>query len=125
MTLNGKISPKGIRLLADFDPCKIKDGSVTLNIPDTQNIKLAAVYIDKKNNNHAATLLNPLKIQDINKKQGLFTIELDDKMKGINPITKQSTTLTKINSLVLYNSGEKPIQFKSGNTIALTAILTK
>ena len=46
-------------------------------------------------------------------------------MKGINPITKQSTTLTKINSLVLYNSVEKPIQFKSGNTIALTAILTK
>ena len=46
-------------------------------------------------------------------------------MKGINPITKQSTTLTKINSLVLYNSGDKPIQFKSGNAIALTAILTK
>jgi hypothetical protein len=60
--LTGKISPKGIRLLADFDPCKIEDGSVTLNIPNSQNIKLAAVYIDTKNNNHAATLLNPLKI---------------------------------------------------------------
>ncbi len=79
----------------------------------------------KKNNNQAATLLHPLKIQNINKKQGLFTIELDDKMKGINPIIKQSTTLTKINSLVLYNSVEKSIQFKSGYTIALTAILTK
>ena len=70
-------------------------------------------------------MLNPLKIQDISKNQGLFKIELNEKMKGINPITKQSTTLTKINSLILYNSGDKPIQFKSGNAIALTAILTK
>jgi hypothetical protein len=123
--LTGTISPNGIRLLADFDPCKIKDGSVTLNMPNTQNIKLAAVYIDKKGNNHAGTLINPSKIQDINKKQGLFTIGLDEKMKGINPITKQTNTLTKINALLLYNIGEKPIQFKSGNTVVLTAILTK
>jgi hypothetical protein len=123
--LTGTISPNGIRLLADFDPCKIKDGSVTLNMPNTQNIKLAVMYIDKKGNNHAGTLINPLKIQDINKKQGLFTIGLDEKMKGINPITKQTNTLTKINALLLYNIGEKPIQFKSGNTVVLTAILTK
>jgi hypothetical protein len=64
-------------------------------------------------------------MQDISKNQGLFTIELDEKMKGINPITKQPTTLTKINALIIYNIGEKPIQFKSGNTVALTAILTK
>ena len=123
--LTGTISPNGIRLLADFDPCKIKDGSVTLNMPNTQNIKLAVMYIDKKGNNHAGTLINPSKIQDINKKQGLFTIGLDEKMKGINPITKQTNTLTKINALLLYNIGEKPIQFKSGNTVVLTAILTK
>ena len=123
--LTGTISPNGIRLLADFDPCKIKDGSVTLNMPNTQNIKLAVMYIDKKGNNHAGTLINPAKIQDINKKQGLFTIGLDEKMKGINPITKQTNTLTKINALLLYNIGEKPIQFKSGNTVVLTAILTK
>ena len=51
-------------------------------MPNTQNIKLAAVYIDKKDNNHAGTLINPSKIQDINKKQGLFTIELDEKMRN-------------------------------------------
>ena len=33
--LKGKIGPHGIRLLADFDPCKISDGSVTFNIPNT------------------------------------------------------------------------------------------
>jgi len=123
--LTGTISPNGIRLLADFDPCKIKDGSVTLNMPNTQNIKLAVMYIDKKGNNHAGTLINPLKIQNISTKQGLFTIDLDEQMKGLNPVTGKSNILTKINGLALYNSGEKPIQFKSGNTVALTAALTK
>ena len=123
--LKGKINPKGIRLLADFDPCRIVDGGVTLNMPNNQNLKLAAVFIDKNGNNHAGTLVNPVKIQNINKNQGLYTIELDDTMKGINPVTGQTTTLTKINGLALYNNGDKPIQFKSGNIAALTAIFSK
>ena len=123
--LTGKISPKGIRLLADFDPCRIVDGGVTLNIPNNPNLKLAVVYIDKNGNNHAGTLINPVKIQTISKNQGLFTVELDDTMKGINPVTGQTTTLTKINGLALYNNGDKPIQFKSGNIAALTAVFTK
>jgi hypothetical protein len=31
--INWKLIRKGIRLLADFNPCKIKNGGVTLNIP--------------------------------------------------------------------------------------------
>jgi hypothetical protein len=123
--LTGKINLKGIRLLADFDPCRIIDGSVTLNIPDNPNLKLAAVFIDKNGNNHAGTLINPIKIQNINKNQALFTVELDDTMKGINSVTGKTTTLTKINGLALYNNGDKPINFKSGNIAALTAILDK
>jgi|GEM_PF-1781674 len=123
--LTEKISPKGIRLLADFDPCLIKDGSVTFNIPNTPNIKLAVIYIDKKNNNHEGTLINPVKIQNVQKNQGLFTIDLDKKMTGLNPVTGKSNTLTKINGLALFNIGENPIQFKSGNTVALTSIFTK
>lgn len=72
--LKGKINPKGIRLLADFDPCRIIDGSVTLNMPNNQNLKLAAVFIDKNGNNHAGTLLNPVKIQNINKNQGYIQL---------------------------------------------------
>ena len=123
--LTGKISPKGIRLLADFDPCKVKDGSLTFNMPNTQNIKLAVMYIDKIGNNHAGTLINPVKIQNINANQGLFTIDLDEQMTGLNPVTGKSNTLTKINGLALFNIGETPIQFKSGNTVALTTAFTK
>jgi hypothetical protein len=127
VTLTGKISPKEIRLLGDFLPCYIEDGSVTLNIPDTQNIKLAVLYIDENGDNYQSALINPIKIQNINNSQALFTIDLDPTMTGINPNTGQRNTLTNINGLALYNDGNSEIQFKSaGNNIAaLTATFTK
>jgi hypothetical protein len=112
-------------LLADFYPCKIVDGRITLNIPETPMIKLAIMYIDYNGNNHAGSLITPAKIQSIGKNQGLFVIELDKNMKGTNPITGQSITLTKINGLALYNNGDKPVVFEPGNIAALTATFTK
>jgi hypothetical protein len=123
--LSGIINPKGIRLIADFYPCKIVDGGVTLNIPENPAIKLAIMYIDYLGNNHAGALITPSKIQSIGENQGLYTIELDKNMKGINPITEKSTILKKINGLALYNNGDKPIVFKPGNIAALTATFTK
>jgi hypothetical protein len=123
--ITGKINPKAIRLLGDFDPCVIKEGSVTLNILNNPNIKLAVMYLDKNGNNHASALINLKKIQNINNNQGLFTIELDEQMQGINLLTKEPIIITKINGLALYNIGNKPINFKSGNTVAFTAIFTK
>ena len=43
VTLSGKINPKGIRLLADFYPCRVNDGSVTLNMPDTTKYKIGSI----------------------------------------------------------------------------------
>ena len=123
--LSGKINPKGIRLLADFYPCNIKDGGVTLNIPDTQNIKLAALIMDKTSSSNYGILINPIKIQKINSNQGLFTIQLDGEMTGKSQITGQSNTLTKINGLALYNGGANPINLNAGNMAALTATFSK
>jgi hypothetical protein len=125
VTLNGKINPKGIRLLADFDPCRISDGSVTLNMPNTGSIKLALLFIDNAGNNDAGVLVKPLKIQDLSTNQGLFSVELDGNMNGINPLSGQSTSISRINGLALYNDGDQPIQFNSGNIAALTATFTK
>jgi hypothetical protein len=58
--LSGKINPNGIRLLADFDPCRRSDGSVTLNRPNTESIKLALLFIDKSGNNHGGILVDPV-----------------------------------------------------------------
>ena len=96
-----------------------------MNIPNTESIKLALLFIDKSGNNHGGILVDPVKVQNINSNQALFTVELDEEMKGINPVTGTSTTLTKINGLALYNDGNNPVQFKSGNIAALTATFTK
>ncbi|HEX2406854.1 MAG TPA: hypothetical protein VHJ38_06560, partial [Nitrososphaeraceae archaeon] len=56
--------------------------------------------------------------------QGLFSVELDKKMKGQDPITGEITTLDKINGLALYNNGNQPIEFNDGSSVALTAAFT-
>ena len=94
-------------------------------MPDTRNIKLAVLHIDRTGNNNVGTLVNPIKIQDISTKQALYTIELDDVMTGINPLTGQKTTVTNINGLALYNVGNNAIQLESGNIAALTAKFTR
>jgi len=119
------LSPKGVRILADFDTCQIASGKITLKIPDNPNLKLAAIYIDKNGNNHEGTLLSPKKIQKMDKKQGLFVLELNEQMKGKNPITGKSNTLTKINGLALFNASDKAIKFKSGNVVEVIATFTK
>lgn len=85
----------------------------------------AVLYIDRIGNKYSGTLINPSKIQNINQNQGLFRIELDEQMKGLNLLTGKSNTLTKINGLASYNNWDKSIQFKFGNIAALTATFTK
>jgi len=125
VALNGIINPQGIRLLANFYPCTVENGGITMNIPDSPHLKLALIYIDNNIDNHAGTLLTPNKIQSIENNQGLFSIELDKKMEGIDPITGEITTLDKINGLALYNNGNEPLEFKVGNSVALTTTFTK
>src|SRR5215207_1995462 len=123
--LTGTLEPQGIRLLADLDPCLIKDGSITLNIPNTKEIKLAVMYLDKTGNNHKGALINPVQIQALSNNQGLFKLDLDQIMMGKDPKTGEITTLTKINGLALYNNGKSFIQFGASNSVALTAILAQ
>ena len=46
-------------------------------------------------------------------------------MTGIDPVTGKKTTLDEINGLALYNTAKQSLNFKSGNSLALTAVLTK
>ncbi|MGI0052508.1 MAG: hypothetical protein ACRD8K_12300, partial [Nitrososphaeraceae archaeon] len=125
VALNGIINPQGIRLLANFYPCTVENGGITMNIPDSPHLKLALIYIDNNIDNHAGTLITPNKIQSIENNQGLFSLELDKKMKGNDPFTGELTTLDKINGLALYNNGNEPLEFKVGNSVALTTTFIK
>ncbi len=125
IALNGIIDPKGIRLLANFYPCIIQNGGITMNIPESPHLNLAVIYIDNNIDNHAGTLISPSKIQSLDKTQGLFSVNLDKNMKGNDPITGELTTLEKINGLALYNNGNEPIELKEGSSVALTATFTR
>ncbi|HEX5979085.1 MAG TPA: hypothetical protein VFY68_17515, partial [Nitrososphaeraceae archaeon] len=120
--LTGALEPQGIRLLANLDPCMINDGSITLNYPYTQDIKVAVMHLDITGNNHKSALIDPGQIQTLTNNQGLFKLDLDQIMVGIDPKTGQITTVTDINGLALYNNGVNPIPFGPSNSAALTAI---
>jgi hypothetical protein len=123
--LNGKILPKGVIVLADFEPCELKDGRATLNIPDTPNLKFVILFIDKKGNDHEGAIVTKQKVQSLSKDNGLYVVNFDNKMTGIDPVTGKKITLDEINGLALYNTAKKSLNFKSGNSLALTAVLQK
>ncbi|MGZ5510804.1 MAG: hypothetical protein ACXWFC_10065, partial [Nitrososphaeraceae archaeon] len=123
--LKGKILPKGVIVLADFEPCELKDGRATLNIPGNPNLKFVVLFIDKKGNDHEGAIITKQKVQSLSKDSGLYVVNFDNKMTGIDPVTGKKITLDKINGLALYNVAKKALDFKSGNSLALTAVLQK
>jgi hypothetical protein len=46
-------------------------------------------------------------------------------MIGNDPITGKKKTIDDINGLAIYNTATKFLNFKSGNSLALTAVLKK
>ena len=123
--LKGKILPKGVIVLADFEPCELKDGRATLNIPTNPNLKFVVLSIDKKGNDHDGAIVTKQKIQSLSKYTGLYVVNFDDKMTGIDPITGKKKTIDDINGLAIYNTATKSLNFNSGNSLALTAVLKK
>jgi hypothetical protein len=123
--LKGELPPKNVIILADFDPCKLKDGRSTLSIPNNPYLKFVVLAIDKKGNNHKGAMIDLEKVQNTNKNNGLYLVNFESKMSGENPASGKKTTIKNINGLALYNLSEKPIQFNTGNSLALTAVLKK
>jgi hypothetical protein len=54
---------------------------------------------------------------------GLYVVNFDDKMTGTDPITGKKKALDEINGLALYTTATKSLDFKTGNSLALTAVL--
>jgi hypothetical protein len=121
--LKEKILGKGVIVLADFEPCELRDGRATLNIPNNPNLKFVALSIDKKGNEHDGIIVYKQKIQNLGIDSGLYVVNFDDKMAGNDPVTGKKKTLDDINGLALYNTATKSLIFKSGNSLALTAVL--
>ena len=123
--LKGKILGKGVIVLADFEPCELRDGRATLNIPINPNLKFVVLSLDKKGNEHDGITVTKQKIQSLGKDSGLYVVNFDDEMIGNDPITGKKKTIDKINGLAIYNTATKSLNFYSGNSLALTAVLKK
>jgi hypothetical protein len=131
--LNGTIiEPEEKLLIADFIPCKISDGKVIFNIPNP-NLRLGIPFTDYtdyeygyvNDNSHSieTALLTPIEFHG--KDTGLFAIELHDGQKSKDKETGEKTTFTNINELYLHNSGDEPLEFKSGDIVVIRATLDK
>ena len=121
--LKGKIPPKYPILLGDFYPCELKDGRATMNLPNTPNLQLALIHLDKKDGNHEAVVVKPQKIQNLGQNSALFVVKFDDQFQGQDPITGQTKTLKDVNALALYNKSKKTVDFNNGNGLGIFAVL--
>ena len=123
MQLKGKILGKGVIVLADFEPCELRDGRATLNIPNNPYLKFVVLSLDKKGNEYDGIIVTKQKIQSLGKNSGLYVVNFDDEMIGNDPITGKKKTIDEINGLAIYNTATKSLNFNSGNSLALTAVL--
>lgn len=123
--LNDKISPFGVIILAGYEPCKVNDGSVTLNLPNNPNLAFTVIHFDDNSDDQKGAMVDLDKVHDIGSKNILYKIELDASMTGIEPVTNNKVTIQQINTLALFNNGKEPIEFNSDNSVAITSILDK
>jgi hypothetical protein len=123
--LNDKISAFGVIILAGYEPCKVKDGSVTLNLPSNPNLTFTVIHFDDNSEDQKGAMVDLAKVHDIGSENTLYKVELDDSMTGIEPVTNKKVTIQDINTLALFNNGKETIEFKSDNSVAITSILEK
>ena len=123
--LTGKIGPETPLLIGDFYPCELKDGRATLNIPETWDLQFVVMHIDRDGEDHHGIAVEMEKIESLSKDNALYVVNLDDSMEGEDPLTGEWTRLNDINAIALYNYSEESIDFKLGNSLAITAVLKR
>ena len=110
-------------LVADFYPCELKDGRATLNLPNNPNLEFVVMHLDRQGKDHEGIAVEMDKLQSLSNNNALFIVDFDAEMTGKNPVTGKTKTLKDINSIALYNKSQQTIDFKSGNGLAISAVL--
>jgi hypothetical protein len=81
------------------------------------------MHLDKKSNGHAGIIVEMDKIQSLSSNNALFIVDFNDKMEGKDPITGKTKKIKDINAIALFNKSQQTIDFKSGNSLAISAVL--
>jgi hypothetical protein len=123
--LTGTIGPETPFLIGDFYPCELKDGRATLNIPETWDLQFVVMHIDRDGEDHHGIAVDMQLIQSLSEDNALYVVNFDDSMDGEDPLTGEWNRLNDINAIALYNNSEESIDFKLGNSLAISAVLKK
>ncbi|MDR4511542.1 MAG: hypothetical protein MRJ93_07540 [Nitrososphaeraceae archaeon] len=110
-------------MIADFHPCTLQDGRSTLILPDDVNLVFVVMHIERDGDENDGAMVPMDKIQSLNKNNAIFTVNFDDKMAGIDPITGEEKTIEDINAIALFNISTETIEINSGNSLAISAVL--
>ncbi|MGE5635238.1 MAG: hypothetical protein ACM3VV_08390 [Deltaproteobacteria bacterium] len=121
--LTGKIGPKTPVLLGDFYPCELNDGRATLNLPDNTDLQFVFIHMDIYFDEYEGVFVPMEKMQSLSQDNALFVVQFDDNIDGQDPITGEYKNVDEINVIALYNKGKQTIDFKSGNSLAISASL--
>ncbi len=81
------------------------------------------MHLDKKGNDNEELIVETDKIQNLNRNNALFIVDFNGKMQGKDPITGKIKTLKDINAIALFNKSQQTIDFNSGNSLAISAVL--
>ena len=115
--LHNQISPNGIIILGNYGNCKLKDGIVTLNMPNEDNLKFVALNIDQNiptNSEGAVIEINQTNGKS-SKNNQISKVILNKEMTGTDPQTDKPIEISEINGLALYNVGKRYISFNQNN----------
>jgi hypothetical protein len=123
ISLVDSIGPRTPILVGDFFPCELSDGRATLNLPNNPNLKFALMHLDKKGNEHEGIIVQMNKLQNLDSNNALFIVDFNNEMQGKDPQTGKTKTIKDINAIALFNKSQQTIDFKSGNSLALSAVL--
>ena len=123
------IPPKGLLILASTDKCRIKQGTVIVDIPRTPNLKLLAGNFDKSQ----IVLVNATNLQNIpsGTTTGNTTIssvklgKLATSLVGKDIQTGAPKSVSTINGAVLWNAGGFPIKTTEANNAEVVITFTK
>jgi hypothetical protein len=115
----------GARILAAFEPCILTDGTVILNLPEGQGIRLVAANVQAGQTTQS-TIIPMQRISTIAQGQTLYSADLTEQITGPDPTTGNPVTLNgNINALFLWNTGGQSVQFSADNSVALNAVLRR
>ncbi len=115
----GQIESKGVRIIAFFDTCELESASLFLNLVPDENLKLVVANFEINKSDAAEVTITPI-IQQSNQNQVFYKTTIAANQEGYDLETGEIKTVNNVNGIVLWNSGDEPIEFVEDNTVRLS-----